>query len=69
MVKSTMTESSVISELKMFRCIPVYENHLWYPVVIQTEDGNKIVEMLGKEVNDWNYEVSKNTPRLPSYYI
>lgn len=53
----------------MFRCIPIYENHLWYPIVIQTDDGNKIVEMLGREVNDWNYEVSKNTPKLPSYYI
>lgn len=32
----------------------VYENHLWYPIVVKTDGVSQIVEMQGKEVNEWN---------------
>ena len=36
------------------RVIPRYVGHLWYPVLVKMCDNNKIVEMQGCCVNEWN---------------
>ena len=41
------------------RIVERFKDNLWYPIVVKTENGNKIVEMLGKEANDWNDMLDK----------
>jgi len=38
---------------------PPFKDTLWYPVVIKENNETKIVEMLGKEVNEWNAKNEK----------
>jgi len=33
---------------------PPSKDNLWYPIVIKENGKTKIVEMLGKDVNEWN---------------
>ena len=33
---------------------PPLKDNLWYPIVIKENNETKIVEMLGKDVNEWN---------------
>lgn len=54
----------------MIRIIPRYIDHLWYPILVKMGGGHRIVEMQGREVNEWNdmvqqqqYEDTKNHPR------
>ena len=44
-------------KIKMtFRPVPRYEEHLWYPILVKFPGcGSRyIIEMQGKEVNEWN---------------
>lgn len=34
-----------------------YEDHLWYPILVRLSGYHLIVEMQGKEVNQWNDKV------------
>ncbi len=34
--------------------IPRYVDHLWYPILVPHAGGNRIVEMQGWRVNEWN---------------
>lgn len=43
------------------------EDHLWYPIVIKDEQGTKIVEMLGKDVNEWNDKLDDLNPHKRIY--
>lgn len=52
------------------RIIPRYVDHLWYPILVKVGGGHRIVELRGKEVNEWNdmvqrqwQEDTKNQPR------
>lgn len=36
------------------RITPRYEDHLWYPILVRLGGYCRIVEMQGKEVNEWN---------------
>lgn len=33
---------------------PRYVDHLWYPILVKMGGGHWIVEMKGREVNEWN---------------
>ena len=55
-----------------FRNVPRYEDHLWYPILVKFPSCgyNHIIEMQGKEINEWNDMVfeqwkadTKNHPR------
>ncbi len=46
-----------------------FKDNLWYPIVVKTENGNKIVEMLGKEANDWNDRLAMLNPNKRIYPI
>ena len=39
-----------------FKVVPRYENDLWYPILVKIPNSSNhmIVEMRGKEVNEWN---------------
>ena len=54
----------------MIRIIPRYIDHLWYPILVKMAGYHRIVEMQGRQVNEWNdmveqqrYEDTKNHPR------
>lgn len=51
------------------RIVERFKDNLWYPIVVKTENGNKIVEMLGKEANDWNDMLDKLNPNKRIYPI
>jgi hypothetical protein len=36
------------------RVIPRLEDHLWYPILVKFAGYHHIIEMQGKEVNEWN---------------
>ena len=38
-----------------------YQDDLWYPIIVKSPVSNysRIVEMQGKEVNEWNLKVRK----------
>ena len=43
------------------RIIPKYTDNLWYPIVVKSSaGGTRIVEMLGKEVNEHNKNLWKH---------
>ena len=50
------------------RCRPRLEDHLWYPILV-TMPGRAgvvaIVEMLGKDVNEWNDRYEYIPKRMP----
>jgi hypothetical protein len=41
------------------RVISRYVDHLWYPILVKVAGYHRIVEMQGKEVNEWNDMVRK----------
>jgi hypothetical protein len=41
------------------RILPIYEDHLWYPILVKMNGYHRIVEMQGKEVNAWNQMVEQ----------
>lgn len=56
----------------MIKIIPRYVDHLWYPILVKPSGGgyHHIIEMQGKQVNNWNDmvqrqhdEETKNHPR------
>lgn len=47
----------------MLRTIPRYEDHLWYPILVKIGGYCHIVEMQGKEVNEWNDMVASQRTR------
>lgn len=53
---------------------PVYEDRLWYPILVKMGGGHKIVEMQGCEVNRWNnmvrqqwYPDNKGQPKVMAH--
>ncbi len=38
----------------MVKVIPRYVDHLWYPILVKVDGGHNIVEMQGRNVNEWN---------------
>lgn len=49
----------------MIKVVPRYVDHLWYPIVVRIGGYSQIIEMQGKEINEWNdivanQEVKKN---------
>jgi len=40
---------------------PRYIDNLWYPILVKLGGGYKIVEMQGKEVNEYNRKVYEIT--------
>ena len=53
----------------MFKVVPRYEQHLWYPIVVRygTTSRCKIVEMQGKQVNDYNDWVREHNAQFKKY--
>ena len=51
------------------RIVERFKDNLWYPIVVKTEKGTEIVEMLGKEANDWNDMLAKLNPNKRIYPI
>ncbi len=51
------------------RIVERFKDNLWYPIVVKTEKGTEIVEMLGKEANDWNDMLDKLNPNKRIYPI
>ena len=50
----------------MFRPYIRYVDHLWYPILIPSGGGHRIVEMLGADVNAWNDRLHRQYPvRIP----
>ena len=41
------------------KIIPRYVDHLWYPILVRMGGGHRIVEMQGKQVNQWNDMVAE----------
>jgi hypothetical protein len=36
------------------KVVPRYVDHLWYPILVPMGGYNRIVEMQGRQVNEWN---------------
>jgi hypothetical protein len=45
------------------RIIPRYVDHLWYPILVKFAGYHHIIEMQGKEVNEWNDMVREQWSR------
>ncbi len=53
----------------MYKEVPKYKDNLWYPILVRVGGGHKIVEMLGKQVNDYNNSVALRTnPRYNNIF-
>jgi len=39
------------------RTIPRYIDHLWYPILVKITGYNRIIEMQGRTVNEWNDKI------------
>lgn len=44
--------------------IPRYVDHLYYPILVPLGGGNRIVEMLGKAVNEYNDRVADHNKQF-----
>ena len=43
----------------LIKITPRYEDHLWYPILVKFAGYHHIIEMQGKEVNEWNDMVNE----------
>jgi hypothetical protein len=55
------------------RPIPRLVDHLWYPILVKFAGYHHIIEMQGREVNEWNDMVREqwrqDTKDHPRWYI
>ena len=43
--------------MTQIRVIPRYVDHLWYPILVKITGYNRIIEMQGRAVNEWNDKI------------
>ena len=52
------------------RLVPIYVDHLWYPILVKLAGYYEIVEMQGIKVNEWNNMLrNQNENNLQKHYL
>ena len=52
------------------RLVPLYVDHLWYPILVKVAGYYEIVEMQGIKVNEWNNMLrNQNEDHLQKHYL